>query len=328
MALTTSQILETLNSLDLLEVHDLSSSSSEPDNYELCQIDWNFNPYSGCDSDWETVRTALDRGPLGKPPVDAIPVPDCAAWYLPIHFYGSDCGIYIHEYSVLRRAANIRAHLKPDRQQHPEAIRASVRAALTILYLHEVFHHKVESFAIRLEIADRRPRYVPYHDRVYAPLKGSNGQLEEGLACAETIRRLIEGRYRKGLSPDVAEATISVLVDEISRHSAGYNRGCVLSPDGPYERARNRLSSQIDEGVMWPERDDEDWMLSPHSFRGLVDCRTITHVVVPQGTQPVIPWFEAPTPQLFPTPGMDRISVLKRLRARVQRGGPNCGSER
>jgi hypothetical protein len=122
----------------------------------------------------------------------------------------------------------------------------------------------------------------------------------------------------------VSATELAVTCSRISPWWAGYNRGCILSPDGPYERARNRLSSQIDEGVMWPERNDDDWLLSPHSFRGLVDCRTITHVVVPEGTQPIVPWFKAPTPQLFPTPGMDRISVLNRLRTRVKSGGTNC----
>lgn len=323
MALTTGQVLETLHSLDLLDVLDPGSTAHEPADYELCRIDWHFTRHDRNEDAWARVETELDRRDSGEPPSNETAVSRNAAWYLPIHFYGSDCGIYIREASVLLRAADIRARLEPCRRRDPDAIRGSVRAALTALYLHEVFHHKVESFAIRLEIADRRPRYVPYHHRVYQPLKGSNGQLEEGLACAEMIRRLVEGAYRKGLPPDVVEATMTDLLDDISRQPAGYNRGCILSPDGPYERARNRLSSQIDEGVMWPERDDDDWLLSPHSFRGLVDCRTITHVVVPQGTQPLIPWFEAPTPQLFPAPGMDRLSVLKRLKARVQRGGTN-----
>lgn len=317
MALTTEQVLETLHSLDMLDVRDACSSVEDPANYELCPVDWNFTKRHGCDSDWVMVGTELDRCSRGEPPSNAPGLRQYSAWYLPVHFFGSDFGIYIHEYSLLGRAADIRARLAPERQRDPEAIRASVRAALTAFYLHEVFHHKAESFAIRLEVADRRPRYVPYHERVYAPLKGSSGQLEEALACAETIRRLNESTYKSGLPSDVLEATMANLWEDIPRMAAGYNRGCILSPDGPYERARNRLSSQIDEGVMWPERKDDDWMLSPHSFRGLVDCRTITHVVVPEGTQPIVPWFEAPTPQLFPMPGMDRISILNRLKARV-----------
>ena len=324
MALTAKRILETLCSLDLLDVSDPSSAACEPASYELCGIDWNF---AGCprdDAKWHEVGAELDRRARGEPASNGTTVPRRVAWYLPVHFYGSDHGIYIHEYWVLGRAANIRSRLDPERQRHPAVLRGSVQAALTTVYLHEVFHHKTESFAIRLEVADRRPRYVPYHERVYAPLEGSNGQLEEALACAETIRRLNECTYKSGLPPDVLEAAMANLWVDIPRKPAGYNRGCILSPDGPYERARNRLSSQIDEGVMWPERNDDDWLLSPHSFRGLVDCRTITHVVVPEGTQPIVPWFKAPTPQLFPTPGMDRISVLNRLRTRVKSGGTNC----
>ena len=324
MALTAKRILETLCSLDLLNVSDPSSAVCEPASYELCRIDWNFAEAARDDAQWQEVEAEMDRRARGEPSNSAVDPPRYSAWHLPVHFYGSDHGIYIHEYWILARAANIRARLDPERQRHPAVLRGSVQAALTTVYLHEVFHHKTESFAIRLEVADRRPRYVPYHERVYAPLEGSNGQLEEALACAETIRRLNECTYKSGLPPDVLEAAMANLWVDIPRKPAGYNRGCILSPDGPYERARNRLSSQIDEGVMWPERNDDDWLLSPHSFRGLVDCRTITHVVVPEGTQPIVPWFKAPTPQLFPTPGMDRISVLNRLRTRVKSGGTNC----
>jgi len=45
----------------------------------------------------------------------------------------------------------------------------AVRPSLAIWYLHEMFHHKIESFAIRLEIVERVPRYCHYRKVVYNP---------------------------------------------------------------------------------------------------------------------------------------------------------------
>ena len=52
------------------------------------------------------------------------------------------------------------------------------------LRLHETFHHKIESAAIRMETISQTEKYKPYDDRVYRPLlqARSDSLLEEGLA--------------------------------------------------------------------------------------------------------------------------------------------------
>lgn len=42
---------------------------------------------------------------------------------------------------------------------------------MSVLYLHEAFHHKIESLAIRYEIVERARRYIPYTEQVGIPLR-------------------------------------------------------------------------------------------------------------------------------------------------------------
>ena len=66
-----------------------------------------------------------------------------------------------------------------------------MRSAFWSLYLHEIYHHKVESFGIRLQVVQGRGSYVRYKDiNVYVPLKGDDQQLEEALANAYCYHRL------------------------------------------------------------------------------------------------------------------------------------------
>jgi hypothetical protein len=65
---------------------------------------------------------------------------------------------------------------------------------MSVLYLHEAFHHKVESLAIRYEIVERKRRYLPYHARVVIPLlrQGSPQVLDEALACRTSCSRKLD----------------------------------------------------------------------------------------------------------------------------------------
>lgn len=84
---------------------------------------------------------------------------------------------------------------------------------MSVLYLHEAYHHKIESLAIRLEIIERTRRYLPYTKDLYIPLiRGSNDVLEEALACAKMYRRFTsEKLYRQGVPKSVRDATIAML---------------------------------------------------------------------------------------------------------------------
>jgi hypothetical protein len=118
------------------------------------------------------------------------PEPHCA-WYCPIHFFGYGWGIYIREICVLTHALDIASfvHWPSVRLARTEIARQMLRSAFYVFFLHEQFHHKVESLGLRLLIATGSDRYRPYKTKVYRQTFLTPNCLEESLANAT-------GRYR------------------------------------------------------------------------------------------------------------------------------------
>jgi len=91
---------------------------------------------------------------------------DTCAWYQPIHFFAYDWGIYIREDCLIKLAKSISSYVDPGalRFLGTQLFSKSVlRAAFQAFYLHEHFHHKVESFGIRLHISQGlKSKYLPY----------------------------------------------------------------------------------------------------------------------------------------------------------------------
>ena len=131
---------------------------------------------------------------------------DICAWYQPIHFYGASAGIFIYEDCVkryLKRLAIQYRHITQapiQRQDLPRHERTLTRAAIFIFFLHEQFHHSVESLGFRLHAVRQTSSYLPYKARVYRPLFGTDDCLEEALANANMWHRIGDQTYRKLLN--------------------------------------------------------------------------------------------------------------------------------
>jgi len=116
--------------------------------------------------------------------------PHCA-WYFPLHFYGHSWGIYIREECLMTLAADIAGDVDWSlvsgyRGRMDAIVKQLLRGAFYTLFLHEQFHHKVESLGLRLLIAAGSDRYRPYKANVYRPAWGTSDCLEESLANAES----------------------------------------------------------------------------------------------------------------------------------------------
>jgi hypothetical protein len=214
---------------------------------------------------------------------------------------------------VLDLAGAVLSRVDASRQQDQDAVHGAVRAGLATLYLHEAFHHKAESFAIRLEIVEHAPHHQPYFQGVYAKLRaaGSDELLEEALACAEIVRRMQrENAYKASIPSDIRRAARAMALDWFPTLQPGYRRAPAYLSDLSSDKARNLLSSQIYEGRQNPMRRNEEWHLTPQGYKGLFDCRTVTHVLVPVGTKPIIPWFGKSTaPLSISTDAMVKLAM-------------------
>jgi|TARA_B100000809_G_scaffold15848_1_gene14248 hypothetical protein len=206
---------------------------------------------------------------------------DVLAWYAPIHTAREDWGIYIRESAVLHLAGRIVARLPGGTTADHAMVWGAIRSAVFCLYHHEAFHHYVESFAIRLELIEGKSRYLPYHLNVYSRPGNSDEPLEEGLACAEQLRRRRKEKGLKGLPHEVHLATERLLKEWIPTLGQGYRQGVALADDDAFHEGRNRLSSQIQSGSPIPTDDGSRWhLIANEVHKGLCRCRSATYWVL------------------------------------------------
>ena len=238
---------------------------------------------------WGSISNRIDdiaSRPERLPPPGPV---DALAWYLPFHYYGPEWGIFIKESEVLNLAGHIKQRLG-GKTSDPRETAQLCRVALSILYLHEAFHHKVESFATRLEIARMSPVYLRYDEKVFRPLLGTDDVLEEAIACSEMISRLrSEKSFHGNVPPEIKSAAIEFLYDWIPSLPPGYRRGA----DRRLPAELGVLMSQVAHGQPGPTQPPADWDIANHMIRGLFNKNVVAHVVVPVGATPVIPWLDA-----------------------------------
>jgi predicted RNA binding protein YcfA (HicA-like mRNA interferase family) len=187
---------------------------------------------------------------------------------------------------------------------------------MSVLYLHEAYHHKIESLAIRFEMVERTRRYLPYSKGVYIPLikQGSDDVLEEALACAEMYRRFKNEKLcRRGVPKPVRDSTIAMLPEWFRILPPSYREAGRYLYDRTFDHAQRTLMSQVHEAAVSPRRTASEWNLAPHLCRGLFDCQRITHVLVPKGQKPILPWIGH-------TPALPSISSRKAIRHLEDRG--------
>jgi len=323
-SLSPARVVDTLVDMDLVDLNGDGPWPGEPDDADIYEPDWTQihperTPESWTDralNPWaaavEEVRRSSKKGFLVPPP-DLL---DALAWYTPMHYFGLGSAIYISESAVLDVAASIFARLQPAEREEEQNVMGACRAAMSVLYLHEAFHHKVESLAIRYEIVERARRYLPYTQQVTIPLlrQGSDEVLEEALACAEMYRRFkSEALYRRGVPVAVRRATLEMLPEWFRTLPPSYREAGRYLHDLPFGGATAHLMGQVQEATSSPVRDGVEWDLAPHLLRGLFNCQRITHVLVPLGQRPFLPWVGH-------APALLSISTKKAVRSLEQQG--------
>jgi hypothetical protein len=250
-----------------------------------------FNPPS---EELEELYKAIGEGaPVRVSRTDSFPaIWDTCAWYQPIHFFGHDWGIYIKESCVKHSARTIARFLHPQDVQHmrpADLCKALYRAALLTFYLHEAFHHKVESLGFRLHVAHRASRYLPYEKDVYQKTAGTDDQLEEALANADSYLRLGENTYSYWLTQPVLEATRRYLEWEFPNSPPGYRMAVNYLSKPKFGAGENFLQSQMNEASLNPAQPTDDWDLAPRMTQSLFRFDQNIYTVIPAGTLSTLP---------------------------------------
>jgi hypothetical protein len=312
--------LERHNSLDLDSPELEPRNPTEPESFHELDYPTLFGTYDQLDEpefdiDHDVVRdinAALDQEPRDQ---ERVWRPHSewhvCAWYRPIHYYGVNWGIFIREDCVLDDAVRIARLVNPIELsglgQHPR-LRASyaIRAALMSLYLHEYFHHKIESLGLRLHVATGHSKYLVYRLNVYMQFLGTDNCYEEGLANADSYSRLTESRIIKAVPKPYLNGLKKMLRAEFAAGVPGYRLADLLFHKSGNFRPTlhhswmNNMQEQVNQGrffqfpfgrsfgISGPQF--PDWDVAPQMIRGLFPVHSNPPIwtAVPRGAVPQI----------------------------------------
>lgn len=223
--------------------------------------------------------------------VEQPPEPHCA-WYCPIHFYGHGWGIYIREECLIHAALDIARCV--DWQKVPAyssridgILKQLMQSAFYTLFLHEQFHHKVESLGLRLLITTGSDRYRPYKRNIYRPAWGKVDCIEESLANAESYRRLNEPRYSKRIEAPIMAGLRRHLRRSIAAQPPGYREGLNFLDEARYRAGLYELQSRVLDGVVPVTTSPSHWAIAPDVITSLMDISQEIYVVMPIGARPL-----------------------------------------
>jgi predicted RNA binding protein YcfA (HicA-like mRNA interferase family) len=216
------------------------------------------------------------------------PEPHCA-WYCPVHFFGHGWGIYIRESCILSHALDIATFVdwRDVHVPHWDIARHLLRSAFYVFFLHEQFHHKVESLGLRLLISTASDRYRPYKANVYRRTFNTTDCIEESLANAESYRRLNEPRYTRRVDPAIRAGLRRYLKWSISQQPPGYREGVNFLSKAPYRDGLYDLQSQMLDGRIPPSTSKAHWSIAPNMITSLADITDDIYVVLPKGARPI-----------------------------------------
>ena len=229
------------------------------------------------------------------------PEPHCA-WYYPIHYFGNSWGIYIREECILSIAIQIACCVNwRSVNVSPHTIFWDLlRSSFYVLFLHEQFHHKVESFGFRLLVSTGTDLYRPYKRNVYRSTYLTYNCLEESLANAESYRRLNEVRYSNRVTPEIREGVRIYLKAALKKQPPGYREGIHYLSETNYRRGLYELQSRILDGTTSPTMRFENWSVAPNMIKSLANIADEIYVVLPVGRFPIFsPTTANPAPPLL-----------------------------
>jgi predicted RNA binding protein YcfA (HicA-like mRNA interferase family) len=229
----------------------------------------------------------------GTPPPP--PNPDVHAWYQPIHYFAQGWGIFVRETGIQTVAEAMAPFIRTTRDPLLVAAEAQ-RMAHVALRLHETFHHKIESAAIRMETVSLIEKYKPYDDAVFRPLfqARSTDLLEEGLANSWMFRQ--RDSDSDGVGEDVLTGCKDFLEWWIPLMPFAYGRGIELSED--FEMYLYHLTEQLRAGQQNVEPRYQLWAVTTHLLDPLHNRRSPHYIVVRRGNVPYLPHTAGPPKEL------------------------------
>jgi hypothetical protein len=275
-----------------LEWDDFDIIESDPSGRIFDDIDFGdlFNPNTQWDNDnWLNTENQASDAPCGStssrpghaggftrrdPLTSMFPPPDALAFYMPYHFYyPSWWGIYIL-YEGLESLAKYIFHNASPRPTAQDA----VKAAHTFLYYHEAFHHRVECFATRFELVDRRPHYRKGFQTLYNATRGTVSCLEEALANATAAQEV-----KKKLRNSAIDGAIE---NYMAGQPLGYDQAYLYLEYQAFIEGRSKFA-ELNRATCFgglPQSNVNFWGSVGHLFNGNTNVNSRINYLVPKGS--------------------------------------------
>jgi len=257
-----------------------------------------------------------DEGLYNSQQLNNCEILDAAAWYCPFHFYEDDYGIYIKEDAVNEYAQGLWLSLDKKKRievwAQPSHIRRLferqlIQASRLRLFFHELYHHRVECFATRIEMNSSRRFFAQYNELVYQ--KYSNPLhdflIEEALASAYPL-----GQIKKRKSalfptlpgcPNVGDILLEREFKRIKKSKVLGYRGAARLVQGPFGQKKSALYSKsiglnstnfkelewklqqtIREGFYPPVDRGANWEFAPDMMRQFFNVSEIAYKLIPR----------------------------------------------
>jgi predicted RNA binding protein YcfA (HicA-like mRNA interferase family) len=215
---------------------------------------------------------------------------DVCAWYQPMHFFGHDWGIFIRRDCIRENAIQVARFLPRGTPFSTTLLKALIRAGFAALFLHEQFHHKIESLGIRLHVVERSCRYLPYQKSVYRLTYGTDDNLEEALANADAFLRTNTSPYSLWMGKAVVAALQEYLEWRYYFDPPGYRVAPRYMTKGEFNRALDVLHGQVQEALLKPKRPSQEWEVATRLYQSLFKVTVHLWEVVPRDKpRPMLP---------------------------------------
>lgn len=225
---------------------------------------------------------------------NAVPPPDVLGWYQPVHFFASSWGIFLRESALVDLARDLAPHFTPfiDRRTLTGHVAVLIRAAFAYIFLHEQYHHKIESLAIRLHVIERRPIYPDYMKFSSRVLAGTDEDTEEALAGADAYLRLASEPYSTWFAKDERKVIQSWIFDLLRHSPPGYKRAADILSAHPsaFSTTEDELIARVQESVLNPVRPfTSDFANTTHLTHSLFSIKQSLWTIVSADQESILP---------------------------------------
>lgn len=240
----------------------------------------------------EVVQRVLEGNGGLRGRDNAVPPLDVLGWYQPIHFFANNWGTFIRESAIVALARDLAPRFErfADRRHTAAHVATLLRAGFVYIYLHEQYHHKIESLAIRLHVAERRPVYPGFKLKVSKRVAGTDDDIQEALANADAWHRLGQSPYSNWFAPDERQVIRKWLEDLFAASPPGYRQAASYLRAVRFDGGEQWLSAQVQEALVTPMRPYlGEFGIATHLTQALFKLNQHVWTLVPAGHEPILP---------------------------------------